>query len=81
MIYSKHDNTICKRIYPRPNHALHLSYEFEESEHITNMECVALRSAETASGTKSYIVCSVMTSMGEEVTCKGKVCVVCAYEV
>lgn len=38
------------------------------------MECVALRSAETASGTKSYIVCSVMTSLGEEVTCKGKVC-------
>lgn len=53
--------------------SLRYSHELDESEHVTNLECVSLRSQETTSGQKSYIAVSCLTAAGEDQQSKGKV--------
>lgn len=48
--------------------------ECEEWEHVVSMKTIRLRSEETLSGFKSYIVMGTNLSLGEEVTSRGRVC-------
>ena len=43
-------------------------------ERVVSMKVMQLRSQETASGRKEYIVIGTTSVCGEEVQCKGRVC-------
>ena len=49
------------------------SVKFDDFEHVTCMKVVSLRSAETVSGKKHFIVLSTCDTKTEEVSSKGKV--------
>ena len=49
------------------------SVKFDDFEHVTCMEVVSLRSAETVSGKKHFVVVSTCDMKTEEVSSKGKV--------
>lgn len=49
-------------------------YELEPYYHVTSMKVMRLRSQETLSGRKEFIVVGATAVVGEEVNAKGKVC-------
>ena len=51
-----------------------LRYEMEAHYQVTDMKVMRLRSQETLSGRKEFIVVGTMATFGEEVSTKGKVC-------
>ena len=50
-----------------------LRYEFEEFEHVSSMKTLELKSQETHSGFKTFLVVGTMYNFGEDLTCKGRV--------
>ena len=51
-----------------------LRHEMEAHYQVTDMKVMRLRSQETLSGRKEFIVVGTMATFGEEVSTKGKVC-------
>ena len=47
--------------------------EMDRFEHVVSMKVLALRSQETMSGRKEFIVIGSTTVCGEDIQCKGKV--------
>ena len=47
--------------------------------HVTDMKVMRLRSQETLSGRKEYIVVGTMATFGEELSAKGKVNNICLF--
>ena len=54
-------------------HPVTHSVKFDDFEHVTCMKVVSLRSAETVSGKKHFVVVSTCDLKTEEVSSKGKV--------
>ena len=52
---------------------LFLRYEFEEFEHVSSMKTLNLKSQETHSGYKTFLVVGTLYNFGEDVTSKGRV--------
>lgn len=50
-------------------------FDMARFDRVVSMKVMQLRSQETASGRKEYIVMGTTSVCGEEVQCKGKVCV------
>ena len=66
-----HTHTLSLSLFPPPSS---LRHEMEAHYQVTDMKVMRLRSQETLSGRKEFIVVGTMATFGEEVSTKGKVC-------
>eukprot|EP00794_Sanderia_malayensis_P018649 gene18649-20530_t len=51
----------------------HIKYEFEEFEHVSSMQTLQLKSQETHSGYKTFLVVGTLYNFGEDIAAKGRV--------
>ena len=66
-----HTHSLSLSLFPPPSS---LRHEMEAHYQVTDMKVMRLRSQETLSGRKEFIVVGTMATFGEEVSTKGKVC-------
>ncbi|XP_019849049.1 PREDICTED: cleavage and polyadenylation specificity factor subunit 1-like [Amphimedon queenslandica] len=73
-VYSQEETYYLQLLSPTSWETIpHSKYEMEAHYHVTDMKVMRLRSQETLSGRKEYIVVGTMATFGEELSAKGKV--------